>query len=446
MRNRRLNVERLEPRLVLDATGLLPTIESLTAQTPDVQMEPVSEVVYHPMIVAGNPRWKGESPNGPDSPLKRVTEDFAAVGSLRVTLGRSTYLCTGTLIDSTHVLTAGHCVDIDSNGTIDVKPEAVTFYPDGDTSNPILATRLYIHPDFSGFSNSVNDDLAIVELTVAPNVDPIPVYEKPVGVGAQLRLVGFGESGSGATNYDRKSASWSVKREGGNVIDGVGNDDEGGLYPEIYYADFDPPSTYGMEGGSLGNEIETTLGAGDSGGPGLYDHEVLGITVAAVNTFVYGEKTDRGWVQPPKFGSKLAGILVYPYLTWIKGVLGVPDGDFSSDGSSGATGSSGSGDPTILKVNFEPGGALESFTLLHGSFTAMPRHGSPATWPAIDGSWTVDKSSLPSQNVQFIAAELASDAAARYLARDVDAVLADHGQLSDLDELLPDPLADEGLG
>src|SRR5262245_41498431 len=75
---------------------------------------------FHAGIVAGDPKG---SPA--DSPVNRVdsnmiTSPFAGVGSLRITASSGTYICTGTPIDATHVVTAGHCVDIDDNGIPDV--------------------------------------------------------------------------------------------------------------------------------------------------------------------------------------------------------------------------------------------------------------------------------------------------------------------------------------
>ena len=68
-------------------------------------------------------------PNGapPDSPANRVDQNtpaspFGGVISLQIVSG-GTFICTGTVISPFHILTAGHCVDIDDNGTIDVIPQ-----------------------------------------------------------------------------------------------------------------------------------------------------------------------------------------------------------------------------------------------------------------------------------------------------------------------------------
>src|SRR6185369_17340663 len=94
---RKLACERLESRCVLSA--------NLGGE-------------FHEMMVAGDP-------NGgpPDSPTLRIDANnhawSAGVGSLRIDTTGGTYLCTGTAISATQVLTAGHCVDLNDDGRSD---------------------------------------------------------------------------------------------------------------------------------------------------------------------------------------------------------------------------------------------------------------------------------------------------------------------------------------
>src|SRR6476619_6896830 len=88
---RKLVCERLESRCVLSA---------------------LAGGEFHAVIVAGDPTGTPA-----DSPANRVDADtatspFAGVGSIEIDSRRGTFICTGTPFDATHVLTAGHCVDL----------------------------------------------------------------------------------------------------------------------------------------------------------------------------------------------------------------------------------------------------------------------------------------------------------------------------------------------
>jgi hypothetical protein len=242
-------------------------------------------------------------------------------------------------------------VDKDDNGSVDYDPKDITFFPNGDTSHGIKAVELFKQPDFDGFNNPegiVNDDLFIFKLATPAPVTPIPIYGGEVQVGDELTLVGFGRSGDGVNGYT-VDASLSVKREGKNAVDGFGDDDEGSGTMEIYLADFDAPSNIGAdEGGSLGNQIETTVGGGDSGGPGLICTDGSNCKLAAVNTFTEG-------LTAPKFGSGLGGILVNPYSEWINDILlgsttGTTGGKSGGGGGGGKPGGGGGGRPTNSAV------------------------------------------------------------------------------------------------
>ena len=73
-------------------------------------------------------------------------------------------------------------------------------------------------------------------------------------------------------------------------------------------------------GGSLGNNVETTLGGGDSGGPSFVN--VNGqLKIFAVNTYGFGNIVNGQVRNPPRFGSGSGGIVVSAYMTWINSVL-----------------------------------------------------------------------------------------------------------------------------
>lgn len=304
-----------------------------------------------PTIVAGDPLGTPA-----DSALQRVDTNvlasaFAGVGSLEISYGATTYICSGTLISPWHVLTAGHAVDVSgSDGVVDVLPANVTFHlnANGNKSSSITASAITIHPNYTGFLNpSVNDDLAILTLSQrAPAGVPIyNLYNPTVTAGTTLTLVGYGMSGDGRGGFST-GASYTVKRTGQNnadwfVINDEGaapeeinffgpNDNPSGTVNEAFFFDFDAPEGYfDNDGdsvgnicgvGSLGNLVETTLGGGDSGGPSfIYDgSEYL---IAGVNIFSY---TPFALPNNAFFGSGGGGMLVPAYADWINSVIPEP--------------------------------------------------------------------------------------------------------------------------
>ncbi len=311
----RLCVEQLERRVALSQMGLLG--DNVLAHDPGGEAE------FHAVIVAG-------SPNGSpaDSPANRVdanttTSPFAGVGSLRIATRRATYICSGTAIDATHVVTAGHCLDINNDGKSNNKDgiRSVTFNLNagGNLTSQIPAASWSLHPDFTGFNRpSINDDIAVITLA-APVPDGVPTYAlsttAPVAGQTHLYMVGYGQSGDGVSGY-YVNASFTVKRRGENMIDAFyGQDDVGRpAANEVFRYDFDGPSGNGTFGGpTLGNDKETTLGGGDSGGPSFV---LVGgsYQLAGVNTFTQG-------FTAPRFGSLGGGIVVAAYASWIQSFL-----------------------------------------------------------------------------------------------------------------------------
>jgi hypothetical protein len=273
---------------------------------------------FHAIIVAGDP---GGTPA--DTPALRVdpnTTDspFAGVGSLRIAASSGTYICTATPIDATHVLTAGHCVDIDNNGVPDVSGITFNLNYGGNLTSQIPAAAWETHPDYTGFNRpSVNDDLAVITLSESlPALVPTYSLANSDMVAGQTRLfmVGYGRSGDGATGYTT-GAGFTVKRDGENMVDAFYRQDDRRRPKsnEVFRFDFDGPttSTNKMGGLTLGNDRETTLGGGDSGGPSFV--LVDGVYyLAGVNTFTQG-------FNAPRFGSLGGGINVFPYTGWITG-------------------------------------------------------------------------------------------------------------------------------
>jgi hypothetical protein len=98
--------------------------------------------------------------------------------------------------------------------------------------------------------------------------------------------------------------------------------DPGGAgFNALFLYDFDSPDTTGQPGGSLGNNLESIIGPGDSGGPALVA-DGSGYDIAGVNTFVEG--------YGGHFGDIGGGIVLAPYLDWINTTMAVPEPSVSS--------------------------------------------------------------------------------------------------------------------
>jgi hypothetical protein len=249
-------------------------------------------------------------------------------------------------------LAAAHCLDfaggIDEGGNPtgdgmpDVAPNDVTFFLNygGDITSQIHATEIHLFPAWHGFDNvngpegaSINDDVALIRLA-SPVPIGVPTYNLPTSFSGNVEAitsVGYGQSGSpsGITT----SASFSTKRIGHNRADAVFNDDEGPINNtnfEGFEADFDGPTAAtnvfslgnpSIEG-TLGNNVETTIGPGDSGSPSfLSEFNTLDpILGADGQPIVYGINTFSG-SGSPAYGSVFGGTLVSRYATWIDSVI-----------------------------------------------------------------------------------------------------------------------------
>lgn len=373
---------------------------------------------FHAAIVAGDPNGTPA-----DSPADRVdvnsaTSPFAGVGSLRINAKRGTYICTATPIDTTHVLTAAHCVDINNDGLVNTKDglKSIVFQLNTDVDAPsdkvdtsISAVGWVLHPDYTGFNRpSVNDDLAIVTLGVPVSsslVYSLPTDDMAAGV-TRLDLVGYGQSGTGTGGYT-VGASYTVKRHGENMVDAFYAQDDAGKPAgnEVFRFDFDGATGNGsMGGGTLGNDRETTIGGGDSGGPSfaLIDAENPNLAssyqLIGVNTFTQG-------FNAPKFGSLGGGINVYPYLAWINGVLTGAIVAQNGGTGGGGHGASSNSDSTIGAVVYfawqsefvEPVGLHEADVESSVEPTSRPQVGSALATQII----LADVVTVPESNLDY---------------------------------------------
>ncbi len=238
----------------------------------------------HAILAGGETSFPADFPAARLDPLGN-SSTFNAVGALAISSGGFSYIGSGTAISPHWVLTAGHNVDLNDNGSADPGLSIQLNLPGFGVYS---ANAFYTCPGFTGFANpSVQRDLSLLYFaTPLPAGILYPSLQGSLHTGSQVILAGFGRSGFGDYGYTT-FASLTDRRVGQNVIDSFQPDDLGGNFPAIFNYDFDSPNTTGLLGGSLGNNLETLIGPGDSGGPLLLDNG-SGYSLVGVNTFIAG--------------------------------------------------------------------------------------------------------------------------------------------------------------
>ena len=310
---------------------LLATLAGLMLGAAPAWASVVTGGILTPAITAGAP---------PDSPAAHIDPNtpaspFSGVVSINIRYEDQSFICSGALVGRRSVISAGHCVDTDGNGTVinlttpgaDVR---VVFNSSGNVNALMTAVKVSINPDYQGFGNCppgvnsfcVNDDISVITLGAdAPASARIyKVATNPLSTGAHITMAGYGTSGTGVDGFT-VPPSFTIKRRGENHVDLFEQDDEQGFSGpnEVYYADFDGGGQdtfcdlYGVCTPRLPNNRESGIGGGDSGGP-AFVHMYGELMLAANNTF---SGTFAGQV-PGTFGTFFGGIILGSYADYLQ--------------------------------------------------------------------------------------------------------------------------------
>jgi hypothetical protein len=278
----------------------------------------------------------------PDSPAAHIDSNvasspFSGVVSINIRYDGQSFICSGALVGKRQVVSAGHCVDTDGNGTVvDInKPGSdvrVIFNSARTQEAVITASKVSMNPDYKGFGNCpvgvnsfcVNDDISVITLSQdAPASAKIyKVSATPLSEGAHIIMAGYGTTGNGTDGYTA-GPSFLTKRTGENYVDLFDLDDEQGFNggkEEVYYADFDGAGkdlfcqTFGVCTPVLPNNKESSIGGGDSGGPSFVMQN--GELVLVANNTFSGTWNDGDVAGT--FGTYFGGIVLSSYTDYLR--------------------------------------------------------------------------------------------------------------------------------
>lgn len=290
----------------------------------------IPQATYKPLITSGDL---------PDSPQARIdgnaaNSPFSGVVSLYISKNGGGYICSGALVGKRSVVSAGHCVDADGNGTlVDIHAPGtsvqVVFNSDGDYNDIIRASKVSMDAGYQGFGNCpagvnsfcVNDDVSVVTLERdAPASAKIyKIATNALLSGTRITMAGYGTSGDGVNGY-YVDPEFNVKRSGSNYVDYFETDDEGvSGRNEVFVADFDGAGQdthctyFGICTPQLGNNVESGIGGGDSGGPSFVTMygELMLVANNTFSTRYFADQVDG------TFGTAFGGIVLSSYTDYL---------------------------------------------------------------------------------------------------------------------------------
>lgn len=252
-----------------------------------------------------------------------TSAEWAGVVSITKT-GSGVY--SGALLDPYHVLTAAH---VAAGSASQPGSLTITVNLGGDRSQQIVASHVFVHPDYTKGNLNVpndgqfawNDDIAVIRLSspVAGSVANYPLLTTTPSLGSVFAMVAYGGYGDGQSPTLIQGPNAAVKRIGENRIEALFSaDDEGSgapSYSEVFAFTFSAPGAPGQ----LVNEAG--YAGGDSGSP-IFVHADGAWRIAGVGAFAGTPANFPG--NSNQYGAIGGGMLIAPYVGWIQQQMAAP--------------------------------------------------------------------------------------------------------------------------
>lgn len=257
---------------------------------------------------------------------------FAGVARLILTRSDGTFICTGTVIGDTSILTAGHCAS--GGGATATTSVVQALLTDGLGNSVTLNTSSYIvHPTWNG-ALGASTDLAVFNFSSAfPNwVTRYGLYTLNNELNQTFTVAGFGMTGSFGAAATGAAGAF---HQGQNVWERLLSNMGIGATVDNLVMDFDNGTTtndafgrfYGLTNTGLGT-MEVNTAPGDSGGPSFIAGQLAGVTSFGF-TLSGGVQPDCVVVTPTNTPNSSCGefssmVRVSSNIAWIQGAM-VPE-------------------------------------------------------------------------------------------------------------------------